>query len=130
MEIGTGSPEPLKVVVDGKIRFVIDPDGTFHWYCAHAHDPKEPGSCGCTAEMDCEGVLHGHLHGLLDGEVHGTLVGQMVGEAILTALNLNRPVQMTVGPRGDAQVTPNKPEGYVVLNVGGGEYVMPFYKKA
>lgn len=114
MDIGTGGEEEVRIIVDGKVRLVFKPDGSIRWFCAHTHAAGESDGDHETAHICTRGCWHGRL----------------VGTAELNGLELNLPVQQTVGPKGDAEVTPNKPEGYLAFNIGENEYVMPFFKKA
>lgn len=113
MDIGTGSDEEVRVVVDGKVRLVFHPDGSVEWHCAHAHAPHDSVDQEYTARICTRGCWHGRL----------------VGEIQVTKAQLDLPQQLTVGPKGDAAVVPNKPEGYLVFQIGDIEYVMPYYKK-
>ena len=114
MDIGTGTDEDVRVVVDGRVRLVFHPDGSVEWHCAHAHAAhNDPVDTEYSARICTRGCWH----------------GRMVGEAELTKLELNLPTQATVGPKGNAEVTPNKPEGYLTFVINGTEYVMPYFKK-
>jgi hypothetical protein len=115
MDIGTGSEEDVRVVVDGKVRLVFHPDGSITWHCAHAEGTHDgPEDKDYTARICTKGCWHGRI----------------VGEAELGVLDLEVPAQTTVGKQGTAEKVPNKPEGYLVFQRDGNEYVIPFFKKA
>jgi|PlaIllAssembly_1097288.scaffolds.fasta_scaffold02867_5 hypothetical protein len=112
MDIGTGTEEDVRVIVDGKVRLVFHPDGSVEWHCAHSHAAHDNPDNEYSARICTKGCWH----------------GKVVGEAELAALDLEIPAQTTVGHQGDADKVPNKPEGYLVFQREGQDFVVPYFK--
>lgn len=65
-----------------------------------------------------KGIFSGGGNGAEKGGVDGT--GKLYGVLANTA--------STVGTAGAATVLPANPEGYLIINIGGTNYKLPYYK--
>ena len=53
-----------------------------------------------------------------------------VTQAHIDSINISGPTQSTVGSSGGAASLPGTPSGYLQINIGGTDYVVPYYAKS